>query len=193
MISGGTTRVPALSTFCFSDGQGVYTLRPAAAEDLPLAKLWNGEDADHAQRVDPLFWVTQSARSDAYLLTEYATGEPLFFLKLCTVTGRRGTVELHIQFDPGVGGAARERRGKALRDGLGWLERTLKVSGATEIIFRSRNSQLILFAVKRLGFVTDPVTENGETILRKQLAARGTGKDPNLNVRSDGCSDATAN
>lgn len=153
----------ALNRFYFSG----YCLRPAVWDDLPLAVNWTYSDPDHSGKVMPEFWIRQSLGNDAYVLQDGLAdrGETIFYLKL--VTAGAG-VELHIQFDPNAELAARVQRAELLGEGLQWLERTLRGVGTKEIFFRSHNTRLILFAVKRLGFVSEPPVD-GETILRKAL------------------------
>lgn len=152
----------AFNRFAFNG----YLLRPATWNDLDLAKEWNERDADHATRVDPTFWVDQGPGEDAYLLTEET---PVFFIKLVANGQAKGVIELHIQFDSAVDRPGKLKRAEALLQGLTWLQRALKVAGVKQIYFRSRNSGLILFSTKRLRFVTDPVTVDGETLLRKEI------------------------
>lgn len=144
-----------------------YLLRPASEKDLPLAEEWNSRDEDHANRVDPKFWITQRPGHDAYLLLDNEKDGPLFFLKLIKIG--QGTIELHIQFDPGVDKEARARRREALTEGLEWLEKICKLAGVREMLFKSRNAGLILFAQKRLKFTVDPISPGGETLLRKAI------------------------
>lgn len=144
-----------------------YLLRPASEKDLPLAQEWTARDKDHASKVDPQFWVAQRPGADAYLLLDNERSENLFFLKLIKIG--QGTIELHIQFDPGVDQKARARRREALTEGLEWLEKVMRLAGIREILFRSHNSGLVLFATKRLKFVADPVPAGEDTVLRKAL------------------------
>lgn len=159
--------VTAFNSFTFFG----YRLRPAQVGDLPLAAEWNAKDEDHAGRVEAEFWIRQGPGQDAYVLADDGNGQDhaLFFLKLCAQPGT-AMVELHIQFDPGVGAKARAKRREALTEGFSWLERTLKMSGVQQIFFRSRNSGLILFSQKRLGFTPDPLLVEGEATLRKILS-----------------------
>jgi hypothetical protein len=143
-----------------------YLLRPVTYKDLDLAKDWTARDPDH-QQVNPHFWIDQGPGNDAYLLVDKERDGPLFFFKLVAL--ERGRIELHIQFDPGVDKKARARRREALMEGLMWLERTMKLAGIKEIVFKTRNSGLLLFAEKRLKFIPDPVAVEGETLLRKQV------------------------
>jgi hypothetical protein len=144
-----------------------YQLRPVDPKDLPLATEWNQRDEDHANRVDPRFWIEQGPGQDAYVLAD--KNEPVFFLKLVSAGNPKGVIELHIQFSHGMTRKARLRRREALAEGLKWLEKMLVVAGAKEIYFRSRNSGLIMFATKRLGFTPDPAPADGETVLRKAI------------------------
>lgn len=159
----------AFNTFRFFG----YQLRPASIDDLPAATKWNAADEDHRGRVNPQFWVDQGPGEEAYVLEDQdGPDRMLFFLKLCRQGMHRGqaVIELHIQFDPEVGGTARTRRRHALMEGLQWLERTLRLSGGKELFFRSRNEGLILFAQKRLGFIIDPARADGEAVLRRHIA-----------------------
>lgn len=144
-----------------------YLLRPATEKDLPLAQDWNARDEDHANKVDPQFWVAQRPGADAYLLLDNERDESLFFLKLIKIG--QGTIELHIQFPPEHDKKARARRAEALSEGMEWLQRTMRLAGIREILFRSHNSGLILFCQKRLKFMPDPVPAGGDTVLRKAL------------------------
>ena len=60
---------------------GDYTLRPATAEDLPLAVAWNAADPDHRWEAEQAgYWVEQQPYVNAYVLCD-ATG-PLFFFRM---------------------------------------------------------------------------------------------------------------
>jgi hypothetical protein len=60
---------------------GDYTLRPATAEDLPLAVAWNAADPDHRWEAEQKwYWVEQQPYVNAYVLCD-ATG-PLFFFRM---------------------------------------------------------------------------------------------------------------
>jgi len=129
-----------------------YRLRPALLGDLALAQQWTAADPDHAGRVDPKSWITQSELTQSYIL-EDAEG-PIFFFK--------GELELqwprivvHIQFPPddrpNFHHRRRQRVSQGLIEGLAWLEE--RMAGAVnEIVFESSTPALVRFSIRHLGF-----------------------------------------
>lgn len=138
-----------------------YRLKPASLVDLPLAKAWTKADPDHAGKVDPGFWLGQSARTQSYLLID-ADG-PVFFFK-GSVAGK--SLEVHVQFPPDDDAAMhhlrRRRISQGLIEGLTWLEGHMRYA-VDEIVFESTTPALIRFCQRHLGFTH----EGGR--LRKKL------------------------
>lgn len=137
-----------------------FALRPAVAEDLPLATTWTRADPDH-WGMDAAFWIQQGYRVESWLLHD-ATG-PVFFFTAKTFENRAGAqlekvLEVHVQFPPvpneHEGEAQRQHRqrmGHALLDGTAWLEKNLRGEFA-EIRFESLSPGLIRFCERHLGF-----------------------------------------
>lgn len=154
----------ALPTFTF----GMYTLRPATAEDFPLAAAWNAADPDH-RNIDPLFWIDGR---DSYLLID--PEGPVFFFKI--ERGRTREAKFYIQFENCAGKAdaaqCRQRAMDGLMDGSAWLEKELSELGFETVYFTSKSRPLIYFCSKRLGFTVEG------NVLRKDLrrVSDGEGK-----------------
>ena len=131
-------------TFSF-DG---YELHEASAKDFDLAQVWTAADSDHAGRVLPEFWIT-----DSWLLSDAAG--PVFFFRGVRLPAR--VLEIHVQFANCPLGCShdyrvqfRERLAGALVAGMAWLERN--AHDIDELRFDSTNGGLIHFCEKRLGF-----------------------------------------
>jgi hypothetical protein len=127
-----------------------YQLRRSSLVDLPLAKEWTKADLDHAGKVDPGFWLGQSARAQSFLLSD--SDGPVFFFK-GIVAGK--SLEVHVQFppegDPAMRNMRRRRISQGLIDGLEWLEGRMR-GAVEEVIFESTTPALIRFSERHLGF-----------------------------------------
>lgn len=134
-----------LPTFTFDE----FVLRPAKAEDLPLANRWTMGDPHHRATTKPAFWIEQGADTNSYLLLD-PKGAVFFF----RMDLHKELVEVHIQFvDGNALTQSRTRRG--LMRGFKWLEKMLLDSGFEVYYFHSSSPQLIFFCQNRLGFMWD--------------------------------------
>jgi hypothetical protein len=129
-------------------------VRRSGPDDLEMAEDWTAADPDHANRVDPRFWLSQSELMQSYLVSD---GDgPLYFFTGRLTPGK--TLEIHVQFAPDEmyqtpesRHALRGRVMRALIDSTAWLETRMR-GVAKEMVFDSANEGLIRFCVKRMGF-----------------------------------------
>jgi hypothetical protein len=148
----------ALNTLHFKG----FTLRPAGEADRRLAEQWTAQDAEHAGKIDPGFWLEQRLGVDSVLVLD-GKG-PVFFFKAAMYDKKKAgemgpgkrVAQVFIQFMPRATEEDRERTRTALTLGMQWLEPVLEQGGAEEIFFDSGNEKLIAFCVKRLGFEIAP-------------------------------------
>lgn len=147
-----------------------YRLRRADLGDVELAAAWTKRDPEHAGRVLPEFWIEQGIGVESWVL--FDKQGPVFFFKSVV---RNQILEVHIQFPPYPIAATLEKQAQhkrrmslALIEGMRWLEQRVK-GFFLEIRFDSRDSKLIHFAEKHLGFTN----QNGQ--LAKRLQAQQGG------------------
>jgi hypothetical protein len=129
---------------------GEFTLKPATWLDLPLAHAWTAADLDHYKTTPPVFWIVQKATVNSFLL--WHGRDQVFFFRIDERAKKQ--VEIHIQFS-GPEALRQRLTRRGLIEGFAWLEKMLKESGFEGYYFHSRNSQLISFTQKRLGFRWD--------------------------------------
>jgi hypothetical protein len=133
-----------------------YTFRPATTEDLPLARLWNMRDPDHAWELRyPEYWIEQNDQVNSYVLED---GRGIvFFVK--AIRYRSHEVEIALQFDRSYGMVSKARAMRGMQAGFAWLREALPMNGFRSVFFASKNAELIGFTEKRLGFVKDGTRE----------------------------------
>jgi hypothetical protein len=123
-------------------------------------------DTDHAGRVEPEFWLEQSAATDSYLLNDPEGAVFFFRIDLLPKGSEDGepAAKLHIQFFPANTSEEKMRIAEALTEGLRWLLPMLRYSGVKEACLDSASPRLIAFCVRRLGFTQK------DGILKKAIA-----------------------
>jgi len=148
----------AIETFSF----GEYTMRPAGADDLQIARVWNALDRWHRDCIKPEFWIEQKLRRDSFLMLDRLG--PLLFFKMHghgpKNDWRSDRVQIFIQFPPAPPfGLERKnhfyRVGSGVEKGFAWLERILIANGVEELFFDSESVSLVLFCTRNLGFNRD--------------------------------------
>ena len=123
-----------------------YELRPAIAEDDPLAGAWVDADPHHAGKMGGSYWTEQGPGIDSYALTQ--GGETVLFFRIERV------VRIHVQFSP----THAKRNRHALESGMRWLGMALGRAAVCEVIFDSTAKLLRRFCVGKLGMQPAPDT-----------------------------------
>jgi hypothetical protein len=129
-----------------------FLFRPAVPEDLPLARAWNREDADHDwEEQQPLYWIEQNERVNSYVLEDRMG--IVFFVK--SIRQHIDQIEISLQFDRSRMTVSRHRAMRGMMTGMEWLKKALPLNGFRAVYFLSKNPELIAFAENALGFVRD--------------------------------------
>lgn len=133
-----------MKTYTFSQ----YTLRPAAEEDILCATAFLSEDPFH-EDMAPEFFITQGPGIESYLLEDIEG--PVFFFRMTRV------VRVDIQFAPeSLHPNMRERIRGGLTAGFKWLMASLANSPNYQVIFESKNPELIASCIRRFRFRRSP-------------------------------------
>jgi hypothetical protein len=131
---------------------GEYRMEPARDADLFLARAWNLADPEHAWEAErPLYWITQSPIENSYVLRDRA-GTVLFWKAIQTAPRE---IEINIQFDRSQKEVSEARVVRALQAGFAWLKKALPACGIDSVYFKSKNTRLVQFAERGLGFTKD--------------------------------------
>lgn len=122
-----------------------YTLRPATAEDIELARAWTAADPDHRGVIAPEFWVEQAPGIDSYVLVDAAG--PVFFFRM------QRAVRLFVQFAPIRNKEDEKRAREGIFHGVNFLAAALSKVHIAEMLFDSASKLLRLYVVGRLRFI----------------------------------------
>lgn len=121
-----------------------YTLRPATAKDLELARAWTAADPAHHGVIAPEFWIEQGIGIDSFVLTD--AGGPIFFFRM------QRAVRLFVQFAPIKNKVDEARARDGIFRGVNFLVGALAKVQICEMLFDSTSKLLRLYVVGRLRF-----------------------------------------